>query len=93
MSIYPRARDEHWLRDKLEEGRIVVLDDESLWEVHPSDRPATGRWLRLSTITVRHTTQKEGYPYLLTNSTEGETARANYVTESVPANTIKSEAA
>ncbi len=87
MSIYTRARDEHWLRDKQEEGRIVVLDDESVWEVHPSDRPATACWLRISTITVSHV-RKEDYPYLLTNTTEGETVRANYLRE-----TIKSEAA
>jgi hypothetical protein len=76
MAFYIRIHEEHWLRDKLEEGKIVVLEDESVWEVHPSDRLITQRWLRMSTINVEHT-QKEGYPYLLKNSTEGESARAN----------------
>jgi hypothetical protein len=83
MAFYPRIHEEHWLRDKIEEGRIVVLEDESMWEVHPSDRLITERWLRISTITVKHT-QKEGYPYLLSNSTEGEDARANYLGKSTP---------
>lgn len=78
MPFYTRAHEEHWLRDKQEEGRIVLLEDESVWEVHPSDRLVTARWLRISTITVNHT-QKEGYPYQLTNTTEGESARANYL--------------
>jgi hypothetical protein len=83
MAFYSRIHQEHWLRDKLDDGRIVVLEDESVWEVHPSDRLITGRWLRISTITVKHT-QKEGYPYLLSNSTEREDARANYLRESAP---------
>ena len=45
MPFYTRAREEHWLRDKQEEGKIVILEDESVWEVHPSDRPVTTRWL------------------------------------------------
>jgi len=92
MVFYPRSRDEHWLRDKHEEGKIVVLEDESVWEVHPADRLTTSRWLRISTITVNRT-QKEGYPYLLTNTTEGETARANYLGGSMPGETIASKAA
>jgi hypothetical protein len=59
MAFYTRIHEEHWLRDKLEEGRIVVLEDESIWEVHPSDRQITKRWLRISTITLKHT-QKRG---------------------------------
>lgn len=81
MAIYTRIHEEHWLRDKLAEGRIVILEDESIWEVHPSDRQVTKRWLRMSTITVKDT-KKEGYPYLLSNSTEGEDARANYARRS-----------
>ena len=83
MAFYTKVRQEHWLCDKLEQGRIVVLEDESKWEVHPSDQQITERWLRISTITVKHT-QKEGYPYLLSNSTEGTDARANYLGESAP---------
>jgi len=38
LAFYTRIHEEHWLRDKLEEGRIVILEDESIWEVHPWDR-------------------------------------------------------
>ena len=83
MAFYTRIHEEHWLRDRLEEGRVVILEDESIWEVHPSDWLITKRWLRISTIIVRHT-EKEGYPYLLSNATEGENVRANYLGASAP---------
>jgi hypothetical protein len=38
----------------------------------------TRRWLRISTIAVEHT-QKEVFPYVLSNRTEREKARANYL--------------
>jgi hypothetical protein len=78
MVFYTRLSDEHWLRDKLEYGRIVILEDESLWEVHPSDRAITNRWLRISTINITQT-QKEGYPYVLSNTIENQEARATYL--------------
>ena len=92
MASYTRIHEEHWLRDKLEEGRTVVLEDDSVWEVHPSDRLIAKRWLRMSTINVVHT-QKEGYPYLLKNSTEGESARANFLSRSAPRVDIAPEVA
>ena len=78
MAFYTRIHEEHWLRDKLQEGRIVILEYESIWEVHPSDRENTKRWLRISTITVKNT-EKGSHPYLLSNRTEEEYARANYL--------------
>jgi hypothetical protein len=80
MTFYDRTRQEHWLRDKQEEGKALILNDDSIWEVHPSDQATTARWLRGSTIVVEHT-EKEGHPYLLRNHTETEVARANYLGE------------
>ena len=58
------------------------------------DRAAAARWLRISTITAAvKDTQKEEYRYVLTNTTEGETARANYLGGSTPAKTIASDVA
>lgn len=80
MAIYRRIRDEHWLRDKQEKGQGVTLEDESTWEIHPSDRSTAARWLRGSTIQVEQI-QLEGYPYVLRNRTEGELARANFISD------------
>jgi len=75
MAFYTRIHGEHWLFDKLEEGRIVILEDDSIWEVHPSDWQITKHWLRISTITVKDT-ENGSHPYVLSNRTEGEDARA-----------------
>lgn len=83
MASYTRIREQHWLRDKDVDGIVVVLEDDSMWEVHPSDRWMTARWLRMSTIIVEHI-EKEGYLYLLKNTTEEETSRANYLGDLAP---------
>ena len=80
MAFYQRTRDEHWLHDKHDEGKTLILEDDSRWEVHPEDRSITARWLRGSTILVEHR-PKEKYPFVLRNRTEGEVARANFQAE------------
>lgn len=78
MTFYEQIRQEHWLRDKQDEGKVLILNDDSIWEVHPSDQSITVRWLRGSTIIVEQT-ETQSSPYLLRNRTEEETARANYL--------------
>ena len=79
LAFYARIREEHWLRDKQDDGSIVILEDASIWEIRPSDRPTAAHWLRISTVRVKYT-EEHGYPYLLTNTTEDdETARAKYL--------------
>ena len=80
MTFYNRTRDEHWLRDKQDQGIALILEDNSMWEVHLSDRSLASRWLRGSTIYVE-LTQTEGCSYVLRNRTEGETARASFLGE------------
>ena len=80
MTFYERIRQEHWLRDKQNEGKTLILNDDSSWEVQPSERVIAARWLRGSTIIVEYT-EKGAYPYLLRNLTEGELARALFLGE------------
>ena len=80
VTFYERIRQEHWLRDKQDEGKILILDDDSTWEVNPRDQFVTKLWLRGSTIMVEYT-EKQDYPYVLRNLTEGEIARANFLGE------------
>jgi hypothetical protein len=80
MTFYERIRQEHWLRDKQDEGKSLILSDDSIWEVQPSERVIAARWLRGSTIIVEYT-EKGAYPYLLRNLTEEEVAHANFLGE------------
>jgi hypothetical protein len=77
MNVYTKSHKEHWLRDKDQDGTILILEDGSQWEIVPTDRRTTSRWLRISTIVV--TDPKEKGHYLLNNITEGETAQADYL--------------
>jgi hypothetical protein len=92
MDVYTKSHKEHWLRDKRDDGRILVLEDGSWWEVRASDRIRTSRWYRISTITVEDPKQG-GHSYLLTNTMERETAQANYIGKPSDAATIPEEAA
>jgi hypothetical protein len=78
MTTYQRTRDEHWLRDKQDDGKHLILNDDSLWQVHPLDSTITARWLRGSTIYVEQS-KGQGCPYVLRNQTEGETARVEFL--------------
>jgi hypothetical protein len=90
--FYTKAPQEHWLRDKQEEGGIVILEDDSRWEISPPDRRKTARWLRVSTIAVEPT-QSQGYAYVLKNAMDQETALANYIGKLPSAVAIPKEAA
>ena len=80
MTFYERIRQEHWLRDKQDEGKNLILNDDSSWEVQPSERVIAARWLRGSTIIVEYT-EKGAHPYLLRNLTEEEVAHAAFLGE------------
>jgi len=80
VTFYERIRQEHWLQDKQDEGKILILNDDSPWEVNPKDQLLTKLWLRGSTIMIEYT-EKQDYPYVLRNRTEGEVARANFLSE------------
>ena len=89
---YAQAHQEHWLRDKQEEGGIVLLEDDSLWEISPPDRRKTARWLRVSTIAVEPI-HGQGYAYRLKNTMDQETALANYLGQVADKRNIPQEAA
>jgi hypothetical protein len=38
MTFYEITRQEHWLRDKQDEGKMLILNDDSTWEVNPRDQ-------------------------------------------------------
>jgi hypothetical protein len=67
---------DHALRDKSDDGSILLLDDGSVWVVAQADRVNTGLWLAPSSITVN---EGSGAPYELVNTDDQETAEANYI--------------
>lgn len=78
--IYIGVDDVHWIYDVEDDGRIVILEDSSRWEVSILDRVHVMLWLPTANITV-----KDGddpiYPYLLINTDENETANAKLLSQ------------
>ncbi len=66
----------HWLKDKYNDN-VVLLDDDTLWEISPGHRSAAARWIRFSTIRVHlRIDRPTEYCYVLTNSSYGEAVAA-----------------
>lgn len=69
------------LSENLFRGKYIKLTDDTLWEIHPKDRPITQGWISAVAIEVEE--KKEGeYPYLLINSLSLSKVRAQK-TESI----------
>jgi hypothetical protein len=61
----------HWIKDKIDDGKIIQLEDGSLWQVSLLDAIDSALWLRLDNITVIEG-NTPGYPYKLVNSDKNE---------------------
>ncbi len=69
-----------WVLEKLEDGRFIHLDDQTLWEISPYDRSNSSLWLPSEEIFII-ATDEEDYPYKLINKTTEDTANARLVVE------------
>lgn len=69
----------HLLKAVSDEGRLVTLEDDSVWEIHPSARFQTVDWQPQAVITVHTTRGQDGYTYEVVNTTVDEGALAKYV--------------
>jgi hypothetical protein len=76
--IYGDVGGGHWINNKTDDGSIVVLEDDSIWQIADTDRLDTRLWLDTTDITVLE--NDEGFlPYLLVNTDDGEKAEAQYM--------------
>jgi len=46
------AAEEHWIKDKANDGSIIILEDGSIWEVDSLDRIESSLWLPTETIII-----------------------------------------
>ena len=70
--------DAHWLKEVQKGGRVLILDDESIWEVSPSHAGDTCTWDLVSGITVRDGADPT-FPCRLFNIGTGERVDARYL--------------
>jgi hypothetical protein len=70
----------HWIQTVSSNGRIITLEDGSLWEIQIIDQIDTALWLPVTDIVVRAAPSPSGeYRYQLINKDDGETALAKYL--------------
>ena len=78
--IYADVGGGHWIKEISSNGRIIPLEDESLWEIGALDRVETALWLPTTNITVLASSSPvSDFKYVLINKADGEKALAKYL--------------
>lgn len=79
-TVYASVGSGHWIKKVSNAGRMVELEDGSLWEINAIDRINTMLWLPITNISVLVAKTPIGdYKYTLVNKDDGETALAKYL--------------
>jgi hypothetical protein len=68
----------HLMREVTRDGRYVVLEDGSRWEIHPRDRFQTVDWEVNASIAVRTTRAEDGFGFEIVNTQTDEGALARF---------------
>jgi hypothetical protein len=76
-SIYYVTGSEHWIQEISGGGKIIILEDGSIWEVSPIDVIDSALWLPTSNIIV--VLDVGPYPYKLINTDDKETVNAKLI--------------
>lgn len=77
--VYSGNSQEHWVSEVFSNGRYVLLEDSSVWEIESIDTIDTGLWLMTEEIVIL-TTQHKGYLfYDLINTDSKDKVAANYL--------------
>jgi len=59
-------------------GQQLILSDYTRWQVHPQDVTTSSAWIAAVPLTVKAGTDPM-YPYVLTNTTTGQSVRAKQI--------------
>jgi hypothetical protein len=69
----------HSIEDVADSGRVLVLDDDSVWGVENVDAVDSSLWVDGDDVEVVRNNENPSYPYLLINKDENETVHAKYM--------------
>ena len=75
---YAGAGAGHWVKDKIDDGAMIRLDDGSLWEISSVDKINTELWLTTEDITITES-KNPSYPYTLVNTSSKDSAEAKLI--------------
>jgi hypothetical protein len=80
LSDYSGLDESHWIKENVDRGSVIILEDHSIWEIHRLDRIDARLWLKLSNIRVVESTDgSPGYDYLIINTDDRESVHAKYL--------------
>lgn len=74
---YPISTLEHLIQSIRENGKIIFLEDDSMWEISDLDSRTARFWLPGSRIKVAN--ESGNYPYILINISDGQQVDAKYL--------------
>jgi hypothetical protein len=78
---YVGTGQKHYIEDNLD-GKILILDDSSIWLIKSIDRVDSGVWLAISDVTVTKSRNGiGGFNYLIRCIDDKETVHAKYLGE------------
>lgn len=77
-STYAGVDQKHWVREKIDSGAFIKLEDGSLWQIAPIDKINTMLWLPIDNVVVIDSKNPQ-YPYKLVG--ERDTAEAQLVSQ------------
>ncbi len=72
--------DNHWIQKVIDNGKYIILEDKSLWEISPIDVIYTSIWLPITNIIIVGS-KNPSYPYYLINTDDGEKVEAKLIKE------------
>ncbi len=75
---YKPSNEPLTINENLHGGRVLRLNDNSMWEVAPKDVNYTQLWVTPFEVRVTHTGNSD-YPYTLTNETSNTSVRVRHV--------------
>jgi hypothetical protein len=76
--VYPGVDSEHWIQKVIDSGKLILLEDGSLWEVSPLDVINSMLWLPVSNMYVVES-ENPMYPYKLINTDDDESVEAKLI--------------
>ena len=79
-NVHPGIGGGHWIKENIDRGRLILLEDGSLWEVDRLERLDASLWLRTSSVHVAESSDgSPGFDYLLVNTDDREAVHAKYM--------------
>ncbi len=75
-----RGLNRHWIQENIQQGRMIVLENGSIWKINPTDKLRAGKWKSICPIAIVPSNEnRSGYDYLLINMASGAKVKAKFL--------------